>query len=493
MFRIKRLHTFTIGVFLPLLLATFSVCLFIMLMQFLWVYVNDMIGKGVGIDVLGKLFFYASFYLLPKTLPLSILLASLMTFGNLGEHLELLAMKASGVSLLQIMKPLICVVIVLTGISFYFQQDVAPRVQTKMFTILLSLKQTSPELDIPEGSFYKEITGYNLYVREKDKKTGQLHDLMIYDYSKGFENASVITADSGHLEMSDDKKNLILNLYSGELFQDYDRRKSSANDKNLYRRETFTLRRILIDFDANFEMVDESIMGNRDAGKNRKELIQYIDSVSAEQDSIARQTTTQFKQNIYANTFKSEGLGRPFRIHSNINDSLLTEGWSKFYEQLPVETQIRYLQQARSKTGCLTSDYNYQNIRQSDERKVLLSHIAQYYGRFSLAMSCLLFFFIGAPLGAIIRKGGLGMPAVISVLLYLLYYTVDLFGMKMVKNDVWAPWQGVWFSSIILFVLGVFFTYEALNDSAMLNVDDWKIALQKFWNKVRKNNNDDLT
>jgi len=492
MFRIKRLHTFTIGTFFPLLLATFSVCLFIMLMQFLWLYINDMVGKGVGIDVLGKLFFYASLGLLPQGLPLAILLASLMTFGNLGEHLELLAMKASGVSFLQIIKPLVCVVVLLAGISFYFQQDVAPRVQVKMSTILLSLKHASPELDIPEGSFCKDIPGYNLYVREKDKKTGQLRNLMIYDYSKGFENATVIVADSGHLEMSDDKKNLILSLYSGELFQNYDRKKSSVSDKNLYRRETFGFRRFLIEGNYNFEMVDESVMGSRDSGKSMKKLTHYIDSVRVEQDSIARQTTTQFKENIYANTFKNDRSYHS-KIHSHTNDSLLAEGWPKYYEQLPVEVQIRYLQQAREKTNRLNSDTNYQSIRQLDERKVLLSHIAQYFGRFSRALSCILFFFIGAPLGAIIRKGGLGLPAVISVLLYLLYYTMDLFGTKMVKNDVWAPWQGVWFSSIILLVLGVFFTYQALNDSAMLNLDDWKIALQKFWNKLRKNNTNDLS
>jgi lipopolysaccharide export system permease protein len=445
-----------------------------------------MVGKGVGIDVLAKLFFYASLYLLPKALPLSILLASLMTFGNLGEHLELLAMKASGVSLLQIMKPLIYVVLALSGISLYFQHEVVPRVQTKTFTILLSLKQTSPELEIPEGSFYKEIPGYNVYVRHKDKKNGLLRDLMIYDYSKGFENGTVIAADSGRLSMSDDKKTLILNLYSGSLFQNYDRKKSLANDKNLYRRETFTRRTILIDFDTNFEMVDESIMGSREAGKNGKELMQYIDSVSIEQDSVAHQTSAYFKRNVYANTFKDNvhrSRGNSLSL-SNANDSLFAQGWTKFYEQLPLETQIRYLEQAHNKTDRLASDYNYQSIRQLDERKALLSHIAQLYGRYSMALSCLLFFFIGAPLGAIVRKGGLGMPAVLSVLLYLLYYTVDLFGTKMVKQDVWPVWQGVWFSSAILLALGVFFTYQALNDSTMLNPDDWKIAFQKFMAKI---------
>ncbi|GHU66666.1 hypothetical protein FACS189413_00050 [Bacteroidia bacterium] len=486
MFRIKRLHTFVLGTFLPLLLATFSVCLFILLMHFLWMYVSDMVGKGVGIDVLAKLFFYASLNFTPMALPLAILLASLMTFGNLGEHLELLAMKASGISLLQIMKPLIVMVLFLSAVSLYFQNELAPRAQAKMLTIVLSLKQTSPELDIPEGSFYKEITGYNVYVRRKDKKTGVLRDLMIYDYSKGFENATVIAADSGRLDMSDDKQNLVLSLYSGELFENYSKKNRLPNDKNLYRRETFGMRTILISFNTNFEMVDESIMGSRDIGKNMSELSLFIDSVRQEQDSANRQTTAYFKHNIYANTFTDKFTSMPNRSLSTKKDSLLMQGWDAFYAQLPLESQLNYLEQARSKTDRLQSDYNYTAMRQSDERKVLLSHISQYYKRFSLALSCLLFFFIGAPLGAIIRKGGLGMPAVLSVFLYLLYYTVDLFGTKMVKQDVWPVWQGVWFSSAILLILGVFFTYQALNDSTMLNPDDWKIAFQKWIKKIRK-------
>ncbi|MDR2843923.1 MAG: LptF/LptG family permease [Candidatus Symbiothrix sp.] len=486
MFRIKRLYTFVLETFLPLLLATYSVCLFILLMQFVFMHIDTMVGKGVGLGVLAQLFFYAALTFTPMALPLSILLGSLMTFGNLGEHLELLAMKASGISLLRIMKPLIYSVLVISAISFYFQNEMVPRAQTKMWTIMLSLRQKSPELEIPEGSFYKEIPGYNVYVRHKDKKGGMLRKMMIYDYSDGFENAKVIVADSGKLNMMDDKQHLTLTLYSGTSFQNLNtRRTRNVTEKIPYSRETFMLRKILIYFPSDFEMADESIMGSRETGKNMHELTTYIDSVQYEQDSLAIQTAELFKKQVYAQTFKGERYYTA-SVADAKNDSLFAQGLDAYYKQLNIDKQIHYMQQAKSRSERVLSEYNYSSIQQSDSQKQLLLHSIQFEKRFSLALSCLLFFFIGAPLGAIIRKGGLGLPAVLSVVLYLLYYTVDTFGTKMAKQDVWPVSEGVWLSSILLGVLGIFFTYQALNDSAMLNPDDWKIAIQKWWAKFNK-------
>jgi lipopolysaccharide export system permease protein len=472
MLRIKRLHTFILEKFLSLLGATYSVCLFIFLMQFLFKYINDMVGKGVGIGVLGEMFFYAALSLTPMVLPLSVLLAALMTFGNLGEHFELLAMKAAGISLIRIMQPLIYLSIAIAGISFVFQNEIVPRAQTKSNTILYSLKQKSPEVDIPERIFYKEISGYNLYVKYKDKKTGMLHDLMIYDYSNGFENAAVIVSDSGKLRVAEDKKSLIMTLHSGESFSNMGARKTmDPNEKVDYRRETFRLREVLISFDTNFNMADESIMGSRDAGKSMSELTQYIDSVRIEQDSIQQLTLPSFKERIYAtNNYSSHSM--------RTTDKKLTTS--------SLSQQIQYLEQAKSRAENEQSNNYFSSMTNEQTNKQLLLHIAQFYKRYSMALSCILFFFIGAPLGAIIRKGGLGMPAVISVIFYLLYYTVDQFGTKMVKQAVWMPWEGVWLSSILLAALGIFFTYEALNDAAMLNTDTWKTAIREFFKKLRR-------
>jgi lipopolysaccharide export system permease protein len=483
MIRIRRLYTFVLETFLPLLLATFSVCLFILLMQFLWFYVTDMVGKGVSMKILAELFFYASLSFTPMALPLAVLLASLMTFGNLGEHLELLAMKASGISLLRIMKPLIYFVIVIAVVSFVFQNNIVPKAQTRMYTIVLSIKQKSPELDIPEGIFYKEITGYNVYVRHKDKKGGMLRDLMIYDYSKGFENAAVIVADSGKLKVSTDKKYLILTLYTGESFENLGTRRSrSVNEKIPYRRETFGLREILISFDTNFTMEDESIMGNRDLGKNINELSAYIDSVKQLQDSTNLKTVNVFKKNVYTNTFHQQPVAGN-RQPATGKDSLFAGGFKPYFNRLNIDNKIHYLQQAKDKAGQIQSDYTFSMYQQSDAKKQLLSHSIQLYKKFTLALSCLLFFFIGAPLGAIIRKGGLGMPTVLSVVIYLFYHTIETFGSKMAKQDVWPVWEGIGLSSVILVALGIFFTYKSVNDSTMLNPDAWKIFYQKLIGK----------
>jgi lipopolysaccharide export system permease protein len=405
-----------------------------------------------------------------------------MTFGNLGEHLELLAMKASGISLLRIMKPLIWLTVLIAGISFLFQNDIAPRAQTKMYTIVLSLKQKSPELDIPEGIFYKEIPGYHVYVRHKDK-SGLLHDLMIYDFSGRTENAEVIVADSGRLHGSSDKKYLAMTLYSGVSFRNWENRRSrSMNENTRYVRESFELRDVLISFDSNFTMVDESIMGSRDIGKNMRELTVFIDSVRNERDSIHRQTAASFKNNAYGYAFRNNPAHRSTNT-SIPNDSLFDDGFETYYKQLPQDKKLFYLQQTRRRAEQVASDYNLMASRQTNTEKEMLSHIVEYYKRYSMALSCILFFFIGAPLGAIIRKGGLGMPAVLSIFLYLSYYIVNMFGTKMAKQAVWPVWEGVWLSTALLAALGAFFTYKAVNDSTMIDPEAWKVFFQKLIGK----------
>jgi lipopolysaccharide export system permease protein len=479
LFRVKRLYSFVLESFFPLLLATFSVCLFILLMQFLWTYVNDMVGKGVEIRVLAELFFYAALSLTSMALPLSVLLASLMTFGNLGEHFELLAMKASGISLLKIMRPLIFAVIFIVFISFYFQNNIQPQAQIKIYTIIYSLRQKTPELDIPEGVFFKEITNYNIYVRHKDKENGLLFDVMIYDYSKGFENALVIVADTGRLDVSNDRKNLVLTLYSGKSFQNMGTRKTRSIHENVpYQRETFSLRTILVPFDTNFTMADESIMGGRDVGKNMAELTAFIDSARHEIDSINSRSAPFFKNRVYTTAFKP-------RTHSaqaivSRNDTLFANGFQAYFDHLSCEKQLDYLRKAKSKADNIQNEYLYSSMNQTNTNRTIKSHEIQLQKKFALSLACLLFFFIGAPLGAIIRKGGLGLPAVLSVFLFILYYTIDTFGLKMAKQGVWPVWEGIWLSTVILAALGAFFTYKAVNDSVMMNPDVWKTVIQDY-------------
>jgi Predicted permeases len=483
MFRIKKLYTFILSTFFPILLATFSVCVFILLMQFLWQHVDKMVGKGVGFDVLLELFFYAGLTFTPMALPLSILLASLMTFGNLGEHFELIAMKASGISLIQIMKPLIIVMIFVMGISFYFQNDLLPKAQVKMQTILLSLREKSPELDIPEGIFYKEIEGYNVYVKEKDKKTGLLKDMMIYDYSNGFHNAMVIVADSGRLKMSEDKASLILDLYSGESFENLKTKNSSKSLDNIpYRRETFSFRSIFIPFDTNFNMIDESIMGSREKGKNINQLVQYIDSASYAVDSISQKSIPFFKEHTYLRAFKQDA-GKKQQLSKP--DTLFAKGYQAYFDSQDTKDKINLIEKAYKRAERIEQEYHHARTIQADSQKQIRSHEMQIHSKLTLSLACLLFFFIGAPLGAIIGKGGFGLPVVVSVFIFLFYYTIDTFGMKMAKQGVWETWEGMWLSSAILLTLGTFFTYKAINDSTIMNPEAWKIYLNNLLIKLK--------
>ncbi|GHT55164.1 membrane protein [Bacteroidia bacterium] len=456
-------------------------------MQFIWKYVGDMVGKGVEIKVLIEMFAYAALYLVPLGLPLSILLASLMTFGNLGEHFELLSIKSAGISLMRIMKPLIILIAFIAVIDFVFQNHIAPKAQGKLWTILWSLRQKSPELDIPEGSFYKEIQNYNVYVREKEPN-GLLRDMMIYDFTEGYNNAVVIVADSGRVKMSDDKEYLILTLNNGEQFRNLPGRQSNLNrspEQIRYERESFSFRQILMPFNANFNMADESFMQNRDITKSTMELITFIDSAKVVNDSVRKMESPFFISRVYSNSFTQREFGT---TRFSKKDTVYTEDFDKFFKQTSLEKQIRTLEGAKAKVELLNNDFNFRLMDQEMKKKEFRGHQIELNRRFSYSLACLLFFFIGAPLGAIIRKGGLGVPTVLSVCIFILYYTVDLFGFKMARQGVWPVWQGMWLSTLLLVSLGAFFTYKAVNDSVMMNPDVWKEVLQRLIGKREMRN-----
>jgi Predicted permeases len=488
MLNIKRLYTFILQTFLPLLVMTFGICLFIVLMQFIWKYIDDMVGKGLDMVVLGELLFYAALYLVPMALPLAILLASLMTFGNLGERLELLAIKASGISLVHTMRPLIATIVLISIGAFFFQNNVMPVAQVKMFSLLYSMRQKSPELDIPEGVFYKEITGYNVYVREKDK-SGLLKDMMIYDYSQGFENASVMVADSGRLKVSADKMFLVLTLHQGESFenirQQQDSRRSSQNEAVPYRRESFSQKDILIEFDANFTRTDESLLQNQYVGKNLKDLQLSIDSMEMKLDSIKDLTVRTIVSQSYQRTFMpivdedESSSPEPVRMTA-IKSDIATVDFDSLFQASTLGNKSAILNRAKGSVDNIKNEYLFRSISTSDESYRLRRHMTEWHSKFTLSFSCLVFFFIGAPLGAIIRKGGLGVPVIISVLLFIFYYIINNIGFKMARDGVWAIWQGMWLSSAVLAPMGVFLTYKATNDSVLFNTEAYGAYIRKL-------------
>ncbi len=476
--------------FLPLFLMTFFICLFIVLMQFLWRYIDDLVGKGLEMHVIGELFFYAALTMVPMALPLAILLASLMTFGNLGERFELTAMKASGISLMKVMRPLIVFIALVAIGAFFFQNYVLPVAQAKMWTLLYSVRQKSPELEIPEGVFYDQIPGYNFYVEEKGRESGTLFDMMIYDVSRGFENARIILADSGHLKLADDKEHLFLQLHSGEQFENLRENSAGGNSQNQpYRRESFKLKEILLKFDANFNRMDESGMRNQYVGKNISQLRATIDSVTLRVDSIGAGYARDIKERDYmrvpywrervvdGNRVKMKQ--QPVAMEAPLDmDSL-------FYKEKPAMV-ASYLSQALLKAQRVKQDYEFKSYAMDADRETIRRHGIEMQKKFTLSFACLIFFFIGAPLGAIIRKGGLGTPLVISVILFIIYYIIDNTGYKMARDGKLEVWMGMWLSSAILLPLGVFFTYKAMKDSAVFDLDAYKNVVRRLTGKLKR-------
>lgn len=491
MFRFKRLYGFMIQSFLPVFLMTFFICLFIVLMQFLWKYVDEMVGKGLELSVLFELFFYAAVTMVPLALPLSILLASLMTFGNLGERLELLAIKAAGVSLLHVMRPLIFVVGVISVLAFFFQNNVLPQAQVKMWTLLYSMRQKSPELDIPEGVFYDQINGYNLYVREKNHKTGIMRDMMIYDMSQGFDNAMIVMADSGLLKTTPDKKYLILTLYDGESFENLKTDRTNSYTNIPYRRETFSLKELLIPFDANFNRMDEGVMSGQYIGKDYNELRVTIDSLNCIVDSMSVEFTNKLNKSgyfsIYSENIPTDSAARAKTIERDLEAAQKIDLDSLWMGENNQRRQL-YLSRAIERANSYRVDYLFNSITQDDTRHTIRRHQIELMKKFTLSLACLIFFFIGAPLGAIIRKGGLGVPIVVSVILFIIYYIIDNTGYKLARDGVWEVWQGIWLSSAVLLPLGIFLTTRATKDSAVLNLDLYADFFRHLFgkDKVRK-------
>ncbi|MDR2384414.1 MAG: LptF/LptG family permease [Tannerella sp.] len=485
---IKKLDLFLLKTFLPLFIMTFGICLFIFLMQFLWKYIDEMVGKGIEIHVLAECFFYAALTFVPQSLPLAILFASLMTFGNLGEQLELLSMKASGISLMRIMLPLIVFLAFVAISAFFFQNNIIPKSQVKFLTMMYSIRTKSPELEIPESTFYTGISGKNLYVRKKDNKRKLFKDVMIYDYADGFNNLHVIVADSGRLRTSTDKKFLVMTLYSGELFANQKGSKTQARearDAVPYRRETFDTMEMLIEFDGNFNMRDESMYSGRFVGKNISELHRSIDSLTVRLDSIKRSESMMlYNQSSYRKTLpKSENMPQndSLKLKAEVREKALN--FDSLLNATEPGIKSSLLNYSKDKIEAMQINYGFKAETLKFEQKDMRWHHTEMHRKFTLSFACLIFFFIGAPLGAIIRKGGLGTPAVISVLLFIFYYIIDNIGYKMARDGVWLPWEGMWLSSAILLPLGIFLTYKAVNDSVILNSETYLDAVKRFLGK----------
>ena len=483
---VKKIDIYLLKNFLSLFLATFFITIFILLMQFMWMHVNDLVGKGIELSVLAEFFIYAAASVVPLALPLAILLSSLIAFGNLAEKFELTAMKAAGISLFRIMRPLVFTVALLSVGAFYFSNNVLPKSQMKLWALIFSLRQKSPELQIPEGEFYDEISGYHIYVRDKAKH-GNLLNIMIYDYSQGFENAKVMVADTGRLAASADKRFLILDLVNGESFENLSQKQQRATGttRNIpYRRETFTHKRIIIDFATDFNRYDESILEDQHVSKNVSQLVASIDSMN--QVSLQR-SKEQSSQLIAERYFGREINRNPVPIPETLTpEERQTYNLDTLWAHMSVQKQRQVYNVAREKAQSYRDQIEYNAIVLEDSERYIRKHEIELYRKFTLAFACLIFFFIGAPLGAIIRKGGLGAPVVISVIMFIVYYIIDNTGYKMAREALWPCWAGMWLSSFVLLPTGIFLTYKAATDSPLFNPEAWVLGWKRLVANVKK-------
>ena len=473
--RIKKLDIFVLKSFLLLFSGTFFICLFIFMMQFLWRYVDELVGKGLEMSVLAQFFFLSALTLIPLSLPLSILLAALMTFGNFGERYELLSMKAAGIPLLRIIRPVVLFCVFLGILSFFFQNVVGPKAQKELWTLLVSMKQKSPEVDIPEGVFYSDIEGYNIYVKHKDRETGMLQDVLIYNFSDGFENAHIIWAEEGKLELTADKKHLFLHLFNGEQFENL--KSQSVISKNVpYRRESFKEKHTLIAFDTNFEMVDGNFLNQRSDIKNMREISLTIDSLNMYADSVGKALYTDAMERTYKKpALTASDSAKIERQHLTVINT------DSIFNSLTSSQKLSTLNITSRRVKSLASDWSLKSFTTKDADGRIRGHRSDWHKKITLSLACIIFFFIGAPLGAIIRKGGLGMPVVISVLIFVLYYIIDSGATRVAKSGEMNIVLGTWMSTIILAPLGGFLTYKSNKDSVVFNIDVYIAFFRKLF------------
>ena len=473
MFRIKKLDIFIIKQFGLLFIGTFFICQFVLMMQFLWRYVDELIGKGLSLEVMAQFFWYMGLMLMPQAFPLAILLSSLIAFGNLGESSELTAIKAAGISMLQAMRSLIVIVLIIAGISFYFQEVIGPKSFISFRQLLISMQQKNPEVEIPEGIFYDGIRGSNIYVQKKDMQTGMLYGIMIYRMNGGYEDAAVILADSGRMQTTEEKKHLILSLYSGEWFENM-RSQDVAGSANIpYRRETFSNKRIVLDFDGDFNMQEAGWIASDARSKSLGKILHDLDSIREFNDSVGHQFYHEAKMAAFyrPSISKKDSL----KAVESVKKDVLN--FDSVYNKLAPEAKQRVMKMAVSDAQAAASDLefkgDYSNALNSNDR----AHMIEAINKVTLSLSCLIFFFIGAPLGAIIRKGGLGVPVIISVLVFIVYYILENTGMRMARDDIWTVWFGKLLGTCVLTPIAVFFTYKANNDSVVFNIDLYKQIL----------------
>ncbi len=475
----KKIYVFVLKSFVGPMVFTFFIAVFILLMQFLWKYVDDIVGKGFEWYTILQLMFYASATFVPLALPLAVLLASLMTFGNLGEHYELVAMKAAGISFRQAMFPLLLFIVLLSGMALYFSNYVLPIVNLKYGTLLFDIREKKPALNINEGVFYSELQGYVIRVGKKDKDGVTIRDVMIADHTEDMGNINVTVADSGRMETMGKKPPiLVFTLYHGYNYYEPSSHPNDAITKPMQRTK----------FDEETRRIDLSelnmIKSKEDLFKDNYQMLN-LSQLSHEKDTLVMKYVERqaqaydyyLKSFHYFNTIDSSKYDKK-KDTVKLKDVFITN-FTKGEQKKFVEIALNSARSVSQQTEYIEKELDV-------KREVIARYNIEWNRKFTLSIACLILFFIGAPLGAIIRKGGLGLPVVFSTLLFIIFHVISMMGEKSAREGVLSAAQGMWLALWIYLPVGILLMYSATTDSKVLNLEWWNLIIKKLWKREKK-------
>lgn len=448
--------------------------MFVLILQFLWQKMESLIGKGLDTMFIIEMLAYASATLVPMALPLAILLASIMTMGNLGEKYELVAMKAAGISLWRILSPLIIFAFFMSVVAFFFSNNVMPKAEEELKLMVYEMKSKKPAINIKPNEFYYDIENYVIRIGESDKKTGLMKDILIYDHSDNLGNNKVIKSDSGIMRSIDNGNTLLFELYDGENFQE-DLKGEDFIKRPLTR----------IDFKKEVLRFDVSDFSLQEADSDRYKNSYKVMNIARLSKAIDSLEVAIVKdKNFILKTLKKDFYADKQGLLKNSNH----RNFYKDYDTLSKEKKLNVDEYALSKLANVRS--HYQNVQENfkDDTEYLNRHKIEFHRKFALSLACVILFFIGAPLGAIIKKGGLGMPIVVSVISFIIYYVLGEMGNMLARSGTIAPWFGMWVSSIVFLPIGIFLTIKATSDAKILSAEEWKRKLNLLFNKNKEVN-----
>ncbi len=483
----KKVDRFLLKSFIGPLIFTFFIVLIILLLQFLWMYVDELAGKGLDFKTVAELLYHFSLTFVPTALPLGILLASLMTFGNMGEFSELSALKSSGISLQRIMRPLVILIAFVAVISFFFSNNVLPYSTDKARTLLWDIRRKKPDINVQAGTFYNGVPDFSIKVTTKDPVTNRMNNLIIYDHRERRGNYSVILADSGFLKSTKDETGLIMTLYHGHGYTEMEEKNVSQPLKKYPSRiDAFEEQTIVIPLTGfDLQRSEEGLFKSNAAMLNISQLTFTIDSLYRKHNEKIEKEFKDFKNvKLYAVRNPHIEGAKPADQPAAKQKKETLFNTKSLYDSLSVADKNTVLTVAVSSLKVGTSIIFEKNESARYEIKAIRRFEVEWNKKLTMSFACIVLFLIGAPLGAIIRKGGLGTPAVISIFFFVVYYVISITGQKFVEEDVVGPFAGMWAASYILLPIGIFLTYKATTDSVILNIDTYLQFFKKIGDKI---------